>query len=117
MTNKEREQQWGQMITAQKSSGQTMIRWCEDNHINPKTFYRWRSKLLKQGIISNSITTQTFQKYSSNEQQFHLVRSYDIKNDDIGCISITIGKATIDINNNFNEHILTSVLRIVSNVC
>lgn len=40
-----RRQQWGGMIQACRSSGRTVKAWCDENGINPKSYYYWLRKL------------------------------------------------------------------------
>lgn len=38
-------QEWASMIQACKSSGKSVKRWCEENDINPKTYYERHKKV------------------------------------------------------------------------
>lgn len=38
---------WTERIAACKSSGKNVSTWCEENGINPKTYYYWHNKLLE----------------------------------------------------------------------
>ena len=36
-----KEQEWRARITECRNSGMGVKRWCDENHISPKTFYKW----------------------------------------------------------------------------
>ena len=40
---------WTERISACKNSGKNVGAWCEENGINPKTYYYWHNKLVKAG--------------------------------------------------------------------
>lgn len=40
--------EWEQRVQACRTSGLSVVGWCIDNHINPKTYYRWEHICLEE---------------------------------------------------------------------
>lgn len=43
---------WADQIKAQQASGKTVQKWCEENGINPKTYYYHLRKLREKCVVS-----------------------------------------------------------------
>lgn len=43
---------WASQIEAQQASGKTVQKWCEENGINPKTYYYHLRKLREKCVVS-----------------------------------------------------------------
>lgn len=43
---------WAEQIEAQQTSGMTVQKWCEENGINPKTYYYHLRKLREKRVAS-----------------------------------------------------------------
>lgn len=50
------------LIMECRQSGLSDYQWCEQNSINPSTFYNWVSKLRKKDILSQIPLPQIMQK-------------------------------------------------------
>lgn len=59
-------QEWSQKVTACRQSGKTVQRWCEENGITPKTYYRWQQKVFSAMVEQQEQLAQQ----SSGETQF-----------------------------------------------
>ena len=44
---------WAAQIEAQQASGMTVLRWCEENGIKPKTYYYHRWSLTSLGVFKS----------------------------------------------------------------
>ena len=42
--------EWKERIVDCRNSGQTVQAWCEQNGINPKTYYRWERLLMAEAV-------------------------------------------------------------------
>mgnify|MGYP000957927475 FL=1 len=42
--------EWKERIIVCRNSGQPVQRWCEQNGINPKTYYRWERLLMAEAV-------------------------------------------------------------------
>lgn len=51
---------WAERIASCKSSGKNVSAWCEENGINPKTYYYWHNKLLKAGRECSETVSEIF---------------------------------------------------------
>ena len=48
LTHEVRLQQWRQIVTDCRSSGQPIKEWCENHEINIKTYYHWQKQVYKE---------------------------------------------------------------------
>lgn len=53
--NQIRVESWRGLIRTCQQSGQTVVSWCEENNINPKTYYYWLRKLRKQELSGKEL--------------------------------------------------------------
>ena len=51
---------WAERIAACKNSGKIVSVWCEENGINPKTYYYWHNKLQKAERACREPVTGSF---------------------------------------------------------
>ena len=54
--NQMRAENWRTLIQACRQSGQTVVNWCEQNNVNPKTYYYWLRKLRTQELNGKELT-------------------------------------------------------------
>ena len=50
--------QWAQIIQTCQASGMTVIGWCNQNNINPKSYYYWLRKIRSMACESVSLVTE-----------------------------------------------------------
>ena len=43
------EEKWGKIVRECRSSGQTVMSWCEERNLSTKTYYRWEKKVVQAG--------------------------------------------------------------------
>ena len=71
---------WAEQIEAQQTSGMTVQKWCEENGINPKTYYYHLRKLREKrvasapAIVPLAVPKQTDRK-STRLNSSHITRS------------------------------------------
>lgn len=53
--NQMRAENWRGLISTCQQSGQTVVNWCQENGINPKTYYYWLRKLRKQELSGKEL--------------------------------------------------------------
>ena len=58
VTREIRLQHWSQIVRACRSSGQTVKVWCEEHHINVKTYYHWQKRVCQATCRSLSVETE-----------------------------------------------------------
>ncbi len=64
-TSQEKTAEWKDKIHQQKISGRSILAWCRENQILPRSFYYWRSKLFPK-IIDRSCFTELADNKSSD---------------------------------------------------
>ena len=50
---------WRERVMACRSSGKTIVDWCEENGINLKTYYYWQKRVWDKEIMDLSPETKT----------------------------------------------------------
>ena len=69
---------WAERIAACKNSGKIVSVWCEENGINPKTYYYWHNKLQKaeracsEPVTGTFMTSHRVQTVAEGPQQYTL---------------------------------------------
>mgnify|MGYP000237607676 CR=1 FL=1 len=68
--------QWQHLITAFESSQDTVNTFCQKNHINPSSFYLWRSKLTSSAMTDKTdspvfVPLQTLPERTIDEAQWY----------------------------------------------
>lgn len=63
--SKKEKNKWKDKIHQQKISGKSILAWCRENQIHPRSFYYWRSKLFPK-IIDRSCFTELADDKNSN---------------------------------------------------
>ena len=69
---------WKQRMTSFQSSGLSIKKWCRENHIEPPTFYYWRSRLENE-IVTNQPTfveVKQIEKTIVATQAHHIAMSW-----------------------------------------
>jgi hypothetical protein len=109
MIKAEREAIWAKRIEACKQSGMTKRAWCRENDVSIKGFYYWYNKNNKDEV-----------NVPDKQVSFLLVKQVPASTPaavQCAAISIQLGQATVRVTEGFSEESLTSVIRIVSNIC
>jgi len=87
---------WEEKINQQKASGKSILAWCRENQIHPRSFYYWRSKLFPK-IIDRSCFTELVDDKSSD-------------------IMIEYQGAYINLDKDFNPEILKKCLIVLRGI-
>ena len=90
-------QEWSRKVADCRQSGKSVKRWCEENGITLKTYYRWQQKVFSAMIEQQ----QQLARPSPCEPQFAELSIADIESKRTGvpsglAASIRIGNATVD---------------------
>ena len=136
MAKEELRSYWLERYNEFKKSGQSKAKWCRDNKINLKTFCNWYTKYNKQEskatgknnptgwlsinvkdatentIIPNDIAPDTIsmEKVESNNKTLN-------KPCENSFIVVRIGKASIELNNEFDKNLFFEVAKILGELC
>lgn len=90
-------EQWKEQITACRSSGMSVRRWCIENQVNQKSYYRWEKEIL--AAATNELVPMHSQTPSLSAATFAEVPALPaqpFKQAEI-VASIRVGKAKVDI--------------------
>lgn len=117
VTHAMRREYWKSIVQECNQSGMKKKDWLSEHHINPKAFYRWQKRLrLETG-------TEMILKHveeTNNMPEFALITQPTIR--DIPMLSaqsdvqISIGKASIRINEEITDEFLIRIFKVISHV-
>ena len=115
--------QWTEMIKACRLSGQTVQTWCEANNINTKTYY-YRLKQVRLAALKS--TESDIQQLPSHTKETPVFAELQLaENDTTGTqpkhastspVTITIGQATINIQNEAGPDIIAYAIKAVNEI-
>ena len=114
--------QWGDMIQSRQESGLTVDAWCEKNGINKKTYY-YRLRKVRLSALSDACNTQMLPGQTTATPVFaelKLADEFHVAAAEGGmrpAVLVTMGAATIGINNGADPGIVASVIRAVRETC
>ncbi len=104
MTRKEKRNLWEDRLAAFEESDQPATKWCQENEINLHSFRYWKKKLRSE------LSTQSLTNWVSVEVE----ESCYVGN---AQLSIQVGRASIEVPENFNQNHLANVLKVVQATC
>lgn len=90
-------EEWKEQIVACRSSGMSVRRWCIENHVNQKSYYRWEKEIL--AVATNELVpmpSQTPLLSSTTFAEVPVLPAQQFKQAEI-VASIRVGKAKVDI--------------------
>ena len=117
-------QQWSDMIQSRQESGLTVDAWCEKNGIKKKTYY-YRLRKVRLSALSDDAACETrmiprqttatpvFAELSLSDE-FHVAAAEGGMRPSV---LVTMGRATIGINNDADPGIIANVIRVVREIC
>lgn len=122
--------QWLRVFHEQAQSGQSVARWCEENHVSSSTFYRWKRALREEILVQmgggqEKSLLPEMSRVAENELQF-AVLAKPVSEQDFSCpssvqavnvqsIQIRIGEITIEVPDGADSNHLEMVLKAVRN--
>lgn len=96
----ENHKKWQTIIESQIASGQPQIKWCEAHDVKIHTFRYWKRRLKEKLDAPSSNTGFVAISPKANQETSKL--------------RITIGKATIEINDEVDPIFLSSIVQVLS---
>lgn len=101
--------QWLPIIKECKASGMTVKSWCQQNNVNEKQFYYWQGKIRKIASKSLPVTTQQsqFVPLSIPTTQSTYTEVF------IPTMVIRVGSASIELSEQVQPELLSSVLKVL----
>lgn len=104
--------QWRLLVQDCRNSGMKVDDWCKHNDINRNTYYYWYKKVREaacEALAENKVTVSS----SFAPVPMNVIESID--NEYQGNLTISIGKAKIEVTENTSPDILRMVLEVLSN--
>jgi transposase-like protein len=118
ITRQYRLKQWTELIRECRSSGQTVVAWCAEKSINPKSYYYWLKKVRQAACDSlpacSSSSDQLIVPVSRASQESTLspspqaVKNYDLR--------IHLGSIAVDLSNTASASLIENTLKALQNV-
>ena len=96
----ENQKRWQTIIESQIASGEPQIKWCEEHDVNIHNFRYWKRRLKQEQEAPTSNTGFVAISPKANQASSKL--------------RITIGKATIEINDEVDPIFLSSIVQVLS---
>ena len=105
-------EQWKHFVYECRHSELTVKEWCEKNHINEQTYYRWQKKVRESGTANSAVamtehTDITFAEYRSSAYT-------EVSGT---AVTIHIGRIRLDIRNGADSETIESAMRAISKLC
>lgn len=102
--------QWLPIIKECKASGMTVKSWCQQNNVNEKQFYYWQGKIRNVASKSLPVTTQQSQfvplSIPATKPTYH--------EGFIPTMVIRVGSAAIELSEQVQPELLSSVLKVLA---
>lgn len=99
---------WQERVSEFHASGQTQTAWCETNQIPVRQLRYWLRKFSHQKSSGDSSGT-TWAPLQLNDSMKEVLSH--------GAITIRVGPAIIDIQEDFNPSLLISVIKTLGSLC
>ena len=102
--------EWRIRVGECRNSGQTVKEWCEENHVNLKTYYRWQKLIWDAETEKRSI-----EPVKTGRIQFAEIPQVRIETKvEQAEIVIRKGEWRIEVKNNANPAIISQVMQMVA---
>ena len=105
-------EQWKHFVYECRRSELTVKEWCEKNHINEQTYYRWQKKVWESGT-ANSVVAMT----EHADITFAEYRSSAYAEVSGTAVTIHIGQIRLDIRKGADSGTIESAIRAISKLC
>ena len=127
-----RYQEWAEQIRACRQSGKTVRQWCNEQGINPKTFYN-RIKVIREemlelaetagaeymsnpaGVLANHVQRDARSGANNRQEEQPVFVALPIPQHSAAApMTVRVGGYSVDIHNNADGATLENVLRLVA---
>lgn len=94
---------WEQRLAEQKDSGKSIAAWCKEQAVKENQFYYWQKKL-RSGPAEKTQPVQWLPMDLQLSNQVNPVSDW---------ITVHIGKASVEIRQGFDHHLLREILHVL----
>ncbi|MDD2495681.1 MAG: IS66 family insertion sequence element accessory protein TnpB [Tissierellia bacterium] len=105
-------QKWTQIVEECRNSGKTVVKWCDENDINIKTYYYWQRKVLKAVCNELSIANNNVE----TSPAFAEVILPGMRKSEVA-ITLNLNNISLQIHNGANESVISQTLKVLRNLC
>ncbi|MCX7923043.1 MAG: IS66 family insertion sequence element accessory protein TnpB [Clostridia bacterium] len=107
--NEFRLRQWTQMIRDCQESGMTVVAWCEQNDIKPKSYYYWLRRIRTLACENN-----TFVPTQNNHQIVPVALKHTGSST---AVTIHLSSISVDIHDGAARETIETVLAALKSIC
>lgn len=117
ITHNYRLNQWIQIIRECRSSGQTVLSWCNDHDINPKSYYYWLKRVRTAAcealpsLVTGSNNTIVAVDIPADKTEIESPSKEETSD-----IVLHFGTVTLELRNNASPTLIENTLRALQNV-
>ena len=105
-------QKWTLIVEECRNSGKTVVKWCDENDINIKTYYYWQRKVLKAVCNELSIANNNVE----TSPAFAEVILPGMRKSEVA-ITLNLNNISLQIHNGANESVISQTLKVLRNLC
>ena len=102
---------WTEIVEECRNSGQTAVKWCDENNVNIKTYYYWQRKVCNAVCNELAITNNVEKSPAFAEVMIPGIRSSEV------AITLNLNNISLQIHNGANETVIEQTLRILKSIC
>jgi len=109
---------WMERIKSCRSSGMTVVKWCEENNVNQKTYYYWMRKIKREAF--EALPSESLAKAPVVQNAITPVFSkIELPKTGTSAAAVTIRMSGMDIEiqNEASADIIKNILRAVTAIC
>jgi len=112
LSNEERIAEWRELLNDQRSSGLTVIKWCESKGLSENAYYYWRKRIVAPSL------PESISKIEKNTECKPGWLAVPL-NDSVPSSSLTlrVGRVSIDVSSGFDSSFLSNVLTVLEARC
>lgn len=102
---------WTEIVEECRNSGQTAVKWCDENNVNIKTYYYWQRKVYNAVCNELAITNNVEKSPAFAEVMIPGIRSSEV------AITLNLNNISLQIHNGADETVIAQTLRILKSIC
>lgn len=108
-----RKELWSKLIMECQDSGMTVRTWCKQKNLNEASYYYWLKKIRKEACEQRLPASHVNHK----PVEFAKLSFHTRPTQAIGCITIHLPVATIEVKDGTSQETLETVLQALKNIC
>lgn len=103
---------WTEIVEECRNSGQTAVKWCDENNVNIKTYYYWQRKVCNAVCNELAVTNNNIEQSPAfAEVMISGIRASEV------AITLNLNNISLQIHNGADESVIAHTLRILKSIC